>query len=393
MSEMPDLVTDAARVAAIADAARASGALYFDLEFVSEGRYIPELALVQVGWREGEVAEIDAIDCLAVDPAPIFELIASDEVVCVAHAARQDLGLLAARFDLEARAFFDTQIAAAFVGIGDQVGYGRLVEHLLGHHLDKGAQFTDWMARPLSERQLAYALDDVRYLPQVWARLKKQLEAAGRMSWVAEESGRLAAESAAISAPEDAWRGVKGAGRLERRGLGALQAVAAWREREARGKNKPPSWILPDKALVDVCRTGARSERDLKSVRGIGEGTVRRYGKAILEQIAAGQAAGALGAAPERAELDQDAQLLAQVIAAFIQARSAAEKLAARFVGTRADAEDLVTWFRAGAAEEQAPPLLRGWRRDMVGGDCLRWLRGEAGLVTGEPLMSMRDSG
>jgi ribonuclease D len=391
MSDMPDLVTDAARVAAIARAAAAAGELYFDLEFVSEGRYIPELALVQVGWREGDVVEIDAIDCLAVDPGPIFELLASDRVVCVAHAARQDLGLLAARFDLRARAFHDTQIAAAFVGIGDQVGYGRLVEHLLGHRLDKGAQFTDWLARPLSDRQLAYALDDVRYLPQVWARLKKQLEAADRTAWVQEESERLAADSAAISTPQEAWRGVKGAGRLERRGLGALQALAAWREREARSSNKPPSWILPDKALVDVCRTGARSERDLKSVRGIGEGTVRRYGRAILEQIAAGQAAGATDAPGERAELDGDSQLLAQIVSAFIQARCAAEKLAARFVGTRADAEELVLWFRAGASDAEAPPLVRGWRRDLVGDDCLRWLRGEAGLVTGEPLLGLRE--
>lgn len=389
MSESIELVTSPERVAAIAEAAAAAGELYFDLEFVSEGRYVPELALVQVGWRVGDVVEIDAIDCLAVDPGPIFELIASDEVICIAHAAKQDLGLLAARFDLRARAFYDTQIAAAFVGVGEQVGYGRLVDHLIGVELDKGAQWTDWLARPLSDRQLAYALDDVRYLPEVWARLRKQLEEAGRMPWVEEESELLAADSAVIAAPEHAWRRVKGGGRIDGRTLGALQAVAAWREREARSTNKPPSWIVPDKAMIDACRNGARSERELKGVRGIGEGTLRRYGKVILEHIAAGMASGPPAGPGERAELDPDAQILAQVISGFIQARCAAEKLAARFVGTRSDAEALVAWFRAGAADADAPPLVRGWRGDMVGGDCLRWLRGEAALATGDPLLSL----
>src|SRR5688500_11858480 len=155
------LVTDADRVAAIARAIAEAGSFALDLEFRSEHRYVPDLALVQVAWGDAAAPEVAAIDPLAVDVRPVVEVVADASVETLVHAARQDLGLLAQAFGIEARGLVDTQIAAAFAGLADQIGYGKLVHQLLGLPIDKGSQHTDWTRRPLSERQIAYALDDM----------------------------------------------------------------------------------------------------------------------------------------------------------------------------------------------------------------------------------------
>ncbi|MEI8360071.1 MAG: ribonuclease D, partial [Deltaproteobacteria bacterium] len=181
------LVVDAAEVAAIAAEIAHLGWFALDLEFMTEGRYVAELSLVQVGWGDIAHPKVAAIDPLAVDPRPVVELAGADDVDVIIHSAQADLALIGAAFSIRGQRVFDTQIAAAFLGMGEQIGYGPLVEHMAGVHLDKGAQYTEWSRRPLSADQLRYALDDVRYLPAAWRELHARLVARGRLGWVEEE--------------------------------------------------------------------------------------------------------------------------------------------------------------------------------------------------------------
>src|SRR5690606_35823929 len=154
---------------------------------------------------------------------------------------------------------------------------------MTGITLDKAAQFTEWSRRPLSDEQLRYALDDVRYLPGAWKTLRHDLEERGRLRWVAEECDWLAASWAERTPPDEMYRRVRGWNGLRRRSLGALRAVAAWREREALRANRPPSWIMNDRSILELCRRPPADENEMRQVRGLGEGTVQRYGRAILD--------------------------------------------------------------------------------------------------------------
>ena len=382
--QLPPLIDDAAVVGELAARIAAAGQMVLDLEFASDGRFLPELSLVQVAWGDPQAPEIALIDCLAVDPTPILALVASDAVETVAHAGKQDLAILAAQFDIKARGFWDTQIAAAFTGMAEQIGYGKLVQALLGVELDKGAQFTAWLERPLSPAQHRYAVDDVRYLTRVWALLRARLESQGRLQWVGEESQRMADGAMPYGPAELAYRAVKGRGKLDGRGLGRLRALAAWRQERALALNLPLSWILPEPAMLELSRRGARSTRDLRAITGIGGGIVQRHGEAVLDCLAGAAQTAPPAPEPEGPQLDTRAQMRAAVVLALIQTRAEEAGIAARFVGTRADAEALVAWHAGIAAEGAAEadvPLLSGWRRTLVGEAALAWLRGEVALA------------
>lgn len=376
--DAPELVIDSSEVRALADDLAATGAFAFDVEFVSEGRCIPELALLQLAWGDPDAPRTALIDCLAADPTPAIELIADPAVTCVAHAARQDLGLLRFRFGVQARAFHDTQIAAAFLGLGEQVGYGRLVDAVLGIELDKGAQFTAWLKRPLTPRQLHYARADVLHLPALWRELSARLQQSGRLAWVIEESERLAALAAPLPEPDEAWRDIGGARALDPASRGALRALAAWRQRVAVADNRPLSWILPDKAMLELAR---RRGGDPARVRGVPEATVRRHAEAISQALREGAAAPIADDGERPAVLSARGQAWAGVVTALVQSLGAEAGVAPRFIGSRADVETFVAWFEAGADERSLPPLMVGWRGRVAGAAALAWLRGEATLA------------
>lgn len=376
--DLPHPITSPAEIAEIAAAVRREGRLYFDLEFVSDGRYVPELALIQVAWGDADRPRVAAVDPLAADPRPLLELVVDPAVETVLHSGQADLSLLASRFEIEARAVADTQIAAALLGLGDQLGYAALVELLLGVTLDKTHQFTAWTRRPLDPEQLRYALDDVRYLPALWRELAARLDARGRRRWVAEESAALAQSAVRRPEPEEAYRRLRGWDRLKPRARAALRATAAWREREALATNTPPRWLIQDKPLLDAARRLPRDERELLAVPGIGRGTVGRYGEAILAALARG-AGEPPPEAPPSQPLTKRAKALAGAVSAAIQERCREEEVASRFVATRNDVETLVRWWLArdgsgGEAPEPDLPLLAGWRREVAGRAALEQL-------------------
>lgn len=382
----PNPISDPVAAAEAAASIRAAGLFFLDLEFVSEDRYLPELGLVQVAWGDPSGPEVRALDPLAVDVAPIAELTEDPEVTVVLHSAQADLALLAERFGVTGRGLFDTQIAAAFLGLGDQVGYAGLAAKVLGIEIDKGAQFTDWLRRPLSDRQLRYALDDVRHLPALWSELERRLEEAGRLGWVAEESARLAETVARRPQPAELYRKVPGWERLKPRALGALRSLAAWRENEARDSNTPPRWLMQERVMLEVARRLPRGRGELESIRGIKEGAVRRHGDAVLDALRRG--AGEPLDPPRRPRpLPETAQAWVPLVSGLVQARCREVGIAPRFVLTRSAAEDLVRWWLrreedgAGAAGDPGLPLLEGWRRELAGEAALAWLAGRAALA------------
>jgi len=390
-SEAPENpVTDARDVDDIADAIDEAGSFALDLEFMTEGRYVAELSLVQVGWGDSADPEVAAIDPLKVDIDPIVELLEDPEIETMIHSAQADLALLGQQYRARAENMVDTQIAAAFLGMGDQIGYGPLVQKVTGVELDKGAQFTEWSRRPLSAEQLSYALDDVRYLPRVWDRLRVDLDERDRRSWVDDECNRMAETWSRRTPPDEMYMRVRGWNGLNARQLGALRAVAAWREEESLQHNRPPSWLLNDRTMLELCRRPPRDERGVREVRGMGNGTAQRYGTDLLDLIRDGQQDPP--DVPSRApRLPNVGQAWPAVLSGIVQTRCREVEVAARFVATRSDIDEVIAWWLTGDRDaEPEVPLLTSWRRELAGQDVLDWLGGRTTIAVDDSEAGVR---
>ncbi|MGE3960327.1 MAG: ribonuclease D [Dehalococcoidia bacterium] len=375
------LVDAPEEVAAIAGAIRDAGSFALDLEFMTEGRYVAELSLVQVGWGDLEAPTVRAIDPLRVDARAIAELVADPGIETLIHSAQADLALLGQVFGVRGHGVVDTQIAAAFLGLGDQIGYAALVERMAGVHIDKGSQFTEWSRRPLTDEQVRYALDDVRYLPGAWQQLRADLGAQGRLAWVMEECDRIAETWAERTPPEEMYRRIRGWNSLRRRSQGALRALAAWREEEALRVNRPPSWLLNDRTMLEIARRPPHDLAELRSVRGLGEGTAQRYGRVILDAVERGadDPPPAEDTPPRVPNLGQS---WPAILSGIVQARCREASIAPRFVATRREIDELIAWWLVGdRSQEPDLPLLDGWRRELVGADLLNWLQGKTAVV------------
>ena len=387
---LPPPVTDLAQVEDIADAIADAGSFCLDLEFMTEGRYVPELSLVQVSWGDIDDPTVAAIDPLAVDVEAIVELVEDPDIETIVHSAQADLALLGGKYDAHAEHLVDTQIAAAFLGMGDQIGYGPLVQRVTGIELDKGQQFTEWSQRPLSAEQLSYALDDVRYLPRIWRDLRADLEGRDRLGWVDDECGRMAAVWAQRLAPEEMYTRIRGWNGLKPQSLGALRAVAAWRERESLRHNRPPSWLMNDRTMLELCRRPPRNERGIGEVRGMGNGTAQRYGRELIELMREG-AEDPPPAPPKAPRLPKVGQAWPAIISGIVQTRCREVEVAPRFVATRSDTDEVIAWWLLGDHDaEPEIPLLTGWRRELAGQDVLDWLAGRTTIAVDDSEAGVR---
>lgn len=392
---------DAAEVAAIARAIARAPLAAFDLEWLSADRLVPKLALVQVGWvaeqhqlsdaPEREIVaailadtEVRLVDPLAVDAAPIARALAAHPCV-IAHAPRQDLALLAQRFGVELPGLVDTQLMAAFAGLGDQIGYAALANELCGTELAKDQQWTAWDRRPLTAAQLAYAAADVKYLPALYARLARRLGEA-RVAWVRAETAEIgaAALAAVRVTPETAWRELSGTRGLDAASLGVVIALAAWRQRLAIEIDRPLGQVLNDKVLLDLARHRPASAAGVRDAKGISP-IAKTRADDVTAVIAAAPLApdGAVRAAgrPPSAR----AQRWAELLVAIAHAAADAAGLAPRLLATKADAEDFArTVDERGLAAASELPALATWRRELLGEVWRGWLAGETAIV-GDP--------
>jgi ribonuclease D len=358
--------------AALAAAARrwlAAPAVALDTEFVRERTFYPRLGLIQVA--DGEAAYL--VDPLAVrDLAPLGEVCRAAGTLKVVHSASEDVEVFYRALGAVPAPLFDTQIAAGLAGIGAGLSYQRLVAALLGIELPKGETRTDWLARPLSPAQLAYAAEDVACLLPLYQRLRQELVALGRLDWALEDSAGLLDTSRLEVDPEAAWRRVRGAGRLDRRRLGVLRALAAWREREARRRDLPRGFVLRDEALLELALRRPATAEELRRVPGLEPQLAARDGGGWLELIRGAMALdeAELPPAPWRPPGSAAVRELESRLRAVVRERAAALALPPELLAPRR-ALDAVLRSALSDPEPRLPRDLDGWRRQVVGEELL----------------------
>jgi ribonuclease D len=334
--------------------------LAVDTEFVREETYFAQLCLVQLSDGVTHVC----VDALALDLAPLFAFLHRPQALKLLHSAGQDLELFVQRGGDCPRPLFDTQVAAALLGHGEQLGYAALVERRLGLKVDKSLSRTDWSKRPLPDAALAYAADDVRHLAALYPALREELERRGRLAWLEAECARLTERARYQPDPPNAWRGVKGLGRLPAPAQHRAARFAQWREEEALRRNRPRRWILDDLAVCQIALRAPQSLAALAEIEGVSAKLVQRAGESLL--------ALANEPVPDLPPLVSDARdtpaqkALIQSLLDLLRDRAQKEEIAPTLIATRSDIERLV---REGPG---APiPLLSGWRRELLGEELL----------------------
>jgi ribonuclease D len=347
-----------------------------DTEFMRERTYWPVLCLVQVAGPE----EAAAIDPLApgIDLTALLALIGDQRTLKVFHAGRQDIEIFFNLLGAVPAPIFDTQIAAMVCGFGDAVSYETLVSKLARATLDKSSRFTDWSHRPLTERQIRYALADVIHLRTVYEKLQQRLAANGRESWIAEETSELSDPGTYRNDPNEAWRRFRLRGRLDRRFFGVLREIAAWRETAARQRNLPRNRIMRDEAVLEIAAHAPTTIETLARTRSLGRGVAEgKLGNEILEAVRRGLAETAGFELPEatRAQPPPGLGPLVELLRVLLKQRCEDYEVAQKLL---ASAEDL----EAIAADDHAPVrALAGWRREIFGKDALALKHGKLALT------------
>ncbi len=370
----PTLITTSAALAAVCARLRQERFVTVDTEFMRERTYWPELCVVQLG-GVSEVAVVDA-QADGIDLAPLGDLLADTSIPKVFHAARQDVEIFVQLFGATPRPLFDTQIAAMVAGFGDQVGYDSLVSGLTGGTIDKAHRFSDWSVRPLSPAQINYAAADVTHLRDVYEKLCDRLAADGRLDWVTEEMAVLQDPATYRADPETAWERLRPRGN-NRRFLAMVQALAAWREREAQRINIPRQRLVKDESLLEIAATAPRTPDDLARARGVTRGFADgRAGTMLLEVVERTLAIAEADLPRPTATRDsvKPSAALVSLLKVLLAAKCEDNHVAPRLVASSDDIDRL--------AGEDAPevPALHGWRRVVFGNDALALKAGQISI-------------
>ena len=360
---------------AFCERAASSRMLAVDTEFLREKTYYPKLCLVQVATHD----ESACIDPLQIeDMSPLCELLIDERITKVLHACTQDLETLLDTYGIMVAPVFDTQVAAAFLGMRQQVGYGALVERYTGVHLPKADSLTDWSRRPLDAEQLAYAEDDVRYLPGIYDSMMTQLVAKNRLGWVAPEMAEVSARSHIERVPEEAYLHLKRASSLTRRQLAVAREVCAWRERNAARRNVPRKWVVSDEILVEVSKRSPKTVERLRRIRGteqISETEAAELVRAVRKGLAIGPED--LPVVRRRERNSAEAEGTVDLMYALLRIISERTGVAPQLIATRDDLIDL-------AVGREGCKLKEGWRHEVAGLPLERLLSGEIGLTVKE---------
>ncbi len=348
-----------------------------DTEFMRENTYWPELCLVQIA----DDKEAAAIDPMApdLDLSPLLDLLVDNEdVLKVFHAGGQDVEII---YNLTGRTphpIFDTQIAMMAISQSEQIGYSNLVEAWLGFSVDKGARFTDWSRRPLTERQIEYAIGDVTHLSKIFPRMLKRLIKTGRGAWLDIEMERLADPEHYRNDPQTVWQKIRPPSR-NHAVLGRLKALAAWREIEAMDKNIPRGRIMRDETLADLASQPPREQADLAKVRGLSAGwRDNEIGRRLMQCLNEAKPmtdAELPPRAPRGAPLGKEGALVADLLKLLLKIRSREIDIAARLLARSDDLDALAAGQRKGLA------ILEGWRFEQFGRDALELVEGKVAFA------------
>lgn len=366
-----EFVTDSNNLVAFSKHANASKVLAIDTEFLREKTYYPRLCLLQMATED----KVIIVDPFRVPNLTILaDVMSNPAVTKVVHAGSQDIEILLREVGVMPSPLFDTQVAATLMGHVQQVGYGPLVSSVLGVRLKKGYSFTDWSRRPLSKSQIQYAADDVRYLPDVYLRMRDELARVNRLEWVDEELSSLCdAESYRIDNRER-FRKLKRVNQLNRRQLSAAREVAAWREKKAQQHDIPRKWVLTDEQVVEACKREARTINELFIVRGLAEKLSTRDAREIVNRIARGldvpKEQMPILDKPSRNEANVEAEV--DAMSAIVRLRARENNIALQTLASHSDLCDVARGYDA--------PVLQGWRKQMVGDELLDFLDGNIAL-------------
>jgi ribonuclease D len=370
-----NLISTTADLEAFCERLKAAEYITVDTEFMREKTFWPKLCLVQIAGP----LEAAAVDPLAdgIDLAPLFRLMVAPEVLKVFHAARQDVEIFYNLTGEVPKPLFDTQIAAMVCGFGDSVGYETLISRLAGARVDKSSRFTDWSARPLTERQLVYALSDVTHLRPAYEKLKRKLARTGREHWLEEEIAVLTDPATYRVEPEESWKRLKV--RTDKpRFLAILKEISAWREREAQRKDLPRSRILRDEALLEIASHAPTTVDDLARTRGLGRSVAEgRWGTEMLAAVERGIATPVADCptGEPRVELPPGLTPIVELLRVLLKMKCEDEEVASKLVANSGDLEAI-------AADDDAPvTALKGWRRELFGEAALALKHGRLALA------------
>ena len=371
---------------ALAEQAAAHKRVAIDTEFVSERRYQALLCLAQVGVPDphapgGVLTEvIDPLADAPPDPAPLARVLADPEVEVVVHAGRQDIAILRRAWATEVTNVFDTQIAAGFVGLGNQESYESLVRKVLGVRLRGSEGFTRWDRRPLTAQQLEYAADDARLLLALGDDLERRLSERGRLDWAREECRALEGATDERSA-ERMYERLPRLGRLNEKARAVALELVEWREETARSMDRPAGYVLPDQALIELARRAPASRSALEQIRGLPAQTLHRRGDRLLEAIARGRGRAAPPAPQPPARDPADAPLVS-LAQALVRHRSVQEGVAVELIATQSELSALVNALLRGEDRDHMR-VVNGWRRQLVGDELCELVAGRLALSAG----------
>jgi len=346
-----------------------------DTEFMRETTYWPRLCVVQIAGPD-EAVIVDAI-APNLDMEPFFKLMANRRVMKVFHAARQDIEIIFHRAGLIPHPIFDTQVAAMVCGFGDSVSYDQLVQRLTGARIDKSSRFTDWARRPLSDRQVDYALSDVTYLRDVYQALSERLDKQGRSDWVREEMTVLTSPKTYRLHPDEAWKRLKLRVRKPAE-LAVLREVAAWREREAQSRDVPRNRVIKDDAIYEIASQQPTTQSALGHLRTIPRGFERsRAAEDILAAVnkALEIPKDKLPRLPKHRPAANGNGAAVDLLKVLLKMTSETHGVASKVIATVDDLEAI-------ASDDSADvPALHGWRRELFGNAALKLKHGKIALA------------
>jgi ribonuclease D len=373
--QIAGLIADSAGLADFCHRLASEPFITIDTEFLRDKTFWPQLCLIQLASPH----EAAAIDTLAegLDLAPLLELLKNKAVVKVFHAARQDLEIFYHMMGEVPAPIADTQVMAMACGFGDSASYETLSGKLADARVDKLSRFTDWSHRPLTDRQLDYALADVTHLQVIYGKLKKKLEQTNRSGWLADEMAILEDPRTYQVNPELAWRRLKT--RSDKpRFLAVLKEIAAWREREAQTRDLPRSRLLKDETLVEIAAHPPKDADALGRCRGLSKNFAEgRMGEAILEAVRSGLAMPE-SEAPKmeaRAEVPPGMGPLIELLRVLLKTRCDQHEVAQKLVASGGDLELIA------AHDDADVPALAGWRRELFGAEALKLKHGKLALT------------
>ena len=363
-------ISSQADLISVCDQFKNSPFICVDTEFHRETTYYPELALIQIA-NESITA---CIDPLALnDLSPVVDLFTDTHILKVLHACQQDLEIFHHLFGLLPKPIFDTQIAATLIGYGEQVGYAALIKGCLDIDLDKSQTRTDWIKRPLNEKQIEYAANDVLNLSQAYPLIVTQLEQLNRLSWLDEDFNQLSNNDTFVVHPEIMWKKVKGHQRLRGQQLAILQALSAWRETEAINRNKPRRRIISDDALIDICQQKPSDARQLSSLRSLSKSRIRPdEAEALIKCISTGMESPSeqWPKLPKKHKSSAEQDTLADSLMAVLKFNANKHNINHTTLATRKHLEAL-------ASGDRDLPILNGWRKSHAGQMLLDFIEGK----------------